>query len=270
MAAGADAPSPPHPAPPPPSGPVCPARIHAERSTFSPKITFPVRLPSCPPPPPPPSRRHGGTTCHAGGGRTQMAHQMCGPSTREEARGCAGGPGADAAGPRARLIGRVASEGQVRASGPRYVHPCPAARLLVASPHRPADPQLAAPPLPAAAGAPPGPAAWQSGVLGPPTSPPWQLLPSAVPAQTAPGSGKVTPPAAGLGGWLGGARRLLKDLWTRCGVDGAFTAATSRRSFGRLAGAAAFKRMIVSFNILIIRSQGGFQSMRRTSEGRHD
>ncbi|KAG7214816.1 hypothetical protein INR49_010708, partial [Caranx melampygus] len=59
---------------------------------------------------------------------------------------------------------------------------------LVASPSHPtipAAPQLAAPPFPAATGAPPGPSAWQSWRFGrSPTSPPWQLLPSAVLSQT--------------------------------------------------------------------------------------
>lgn len=51
---------------------------------------------------------------------------------------------------------------------------------LLVTPHHPAAPQLAAPPFPAATGAPPGPCTWQSGRFGrSPTSPHWQMLPSA-------------------------------------------------------------------------------------------
>ena len=82
------------------------------------------------------------------------------------------------------------------------------------SPHHPAAPQLAAPPFPAATGAPPGPSAWQSRRFGrSPTSPPWQLLPSAVLSQTVLGSDKVTPPVtvsgAVGGGWGGGEETYL-------------------------------------------------------------
>lgn len=84
------------------------------------------------------------------------------------------------------------------------------------SPHHPAAPQLAAPPFPAATGAPPGPFAWQSWRFGrSPTSPPWQLLPSAALLQTVLGSDKVTPPVtvsgAVGGGWRGGKETLASN-----------------------------------------------------------
>lgn len=94
------------------------------------------------------------------------------------------------------------------------VHLCIPARVLVASPRLPTILLLHSwPPHPSQLplGLPLAPSAWQSLRFGrSPTSPPWQLLPSAVLSQTASGSDKVTPPATGFGaagwlaGWLGG------------------------------------------------------------------
>lgn len=105
-----------------------------------------------------------------------------------------------------------------------YAHVCICVYCsgLVASPSHPtvpAAPQLAAPPFPAATGAPPGPSAWQSWRFGrSPTSPPWQLLPSAVLSQTVLGSDKVTPPVtvsgAVGGGWRGGKESLTSYVRT--------------------------------------------------------
>jgi len=104
--------------------------------------------------------------------------------------------------------------------------------LCLVTPHHPAAPQLAAPPFPAATGAPPGPCSWQSWLFGrSPTSPHWQLLPSAALSQTVLGSDKVTPPVtvsgAVVGGWRGGKETLISyerflnlKWWTKTGLIG--------------------------------------------------
>lgn len=47
-----------------------------------------------------------------------------------------------------------------------------------------------------------------------PTSPPWQLLPSAAPSQTVLGSGKVTPPATVWGRWGGAGVGVARRVFT--------------------------------------------------------
>lgn len=120
----------------------------------------------CPSPPYCSLQRDGGTTCHAGGGGTQMAHQMCGHDTWREARRREAGRGADAEGPLGHLISC-----KERCEGFGFfvvffffienictlVYPCSGLHGISSPAHYPAAPQLAAPPYPAATGAPPGP-----------------------------------------------------------------------------------------------------------------
>lgn len=221
----------------------------------------------CPSPPYCSLQRDGGATCHAGGGGTQMAHQMCGHGTWREARRREAGLGADAEGPLGHLIScmplkrrRVKGFGFLVFFYKISVHLCIPARVLVASPRLPTILLLHSwPPHPSQLplGLPLAPSAWQSLRFGrSPTSPPWQLLPSAVLSQTASGSDKVTPPATGfgaagwlagwLGGWVGGWKVEAGARWTKrwqgdywrvfarvwiCETNGEFTSYHRAQSF---------------------------------------
>lgn len=118
----------------------------------------------CPSPPYCSLQRDGGTTCHAGGGGAQMAHQMCGHGTWREARWCEAGLGADAAGPLGHLISCMPWKGRgvkvfffFLENISALVYPCSGLSGISSPAQYPAAPQLAAPPYPAATGAPPGP-----------------------------------------------------------------------------------------------------------------
>lgn len=182
------------------SGPDARGEVQNARS---PKITFRVRLPNCPLSPSP---RETGVLPVTLGAEGHRWRSRCVAAARERRAGVK-----EAAGP------RRADGFNVRVD----LYPCSGPGGIFSPAHYPADPQLAAPPLPAATGAPPAPLRLaEPAFWAPPTSPPWQLLPSAVRTQTASGSDKVTPPATGFGAaggfWGGcwGARRLLKGLWT--------------------------------------------------------